>query len=116
MHPEVRAYLEQLPTMQRERLEQLRKLVFHLVPEAEEGFSYQMPSYKYKGKPLIYFASFSKHIGCYALPNTHSRFSEQLSGYKQGKGSVQFPHHQELPYDLIGKMILFRNHEILQAG
>ena len=81
------------------------KLVF---PEAQERISYGMPAYKMNGKPLVYFAGFKNHIGFYALPTAHSQFAEALSGYKQGKGSVQFPLNKPVPVDLIGRIVAFR--------
>lgn len=83
-----------------------------LVPSASEGFSYGMPAYKFKNKPLVYFAAFKEHIGVYALPSTHIAFDEALSAYKRGKGSVQFPHDQPLPMDVIGAMIEFNADKI----
>src|SRR5438034_7583871 len=33
---------------------------------------------------------------------------EELSRYKKGKGSVQFPMDQPIPYDLMRRIVLFR--------
>lgn len=38
-------------------------------------------------------------------------FANELSKYKQGKGSVQFPLTEPIPYDLIERMVLFRVEE-----
>lgn len=91
-------------------LEKLRAIVMDSVPEAVESIAYGMPAYKTQGKPLVYFAAFKKHIGFYALPSGHSEFSQALSGYKQGKGSVQFP-IDDVPFDLIRSIVLFRKRE-----
>jgi len=89
-------------------LAQIRSIVRETAPNAEEGFAYQMPSYKLNGKPLVYFAAFKNHVGLYATPTGHEAFKEKLAGYKQGKGSVQFPLHQPIPYDLIREIVAFR--------
>jgi len=34
-----------------------------------------------------------------------------LASYKQGKGSVQFPHNQPLPEDLIRRIVRYRKEE-----
>ena len=65
------------------------------------------------GKPLVYFAGFKNHIGFYATPTGHEQFSKELSNYKQGKGSVQFPLEKEVPFDLIKKIVEFRVKENL---
>ena len=50
-----------------------------------------MPAYKLNGKPLIYFAGYAKHIGLLRDAVSHAAFAEELSHYKQGKGSVRVP-------------------------
>jgi uncharacterized protein YdhG (YjbR/CyaY superfamily) len=75
-----------------------------------------MPAYKYKGKPLIYFAGYQHHIGLYATPQGHEAFARELSLYKQGKGSVQFPLNEKLPVELITKMILYRKESLDLPG
>lgn len=92
----------------RERLMTIRNIIRGVVPDAEESVSYGMPAYKLNGKPLVYFAAFPKHIGFYATPNGHEKFKSEFAAYKQGKGSVQFPHTEPLPEDLIRRVVLFR--------
>ena len=52
-----------------------------------------------------------RHIGFYATPTGHEEFKKELSVYKQGKGSVQFPIKDEIPYQLIRKIVKFRKNE-----
>jgi uncharacterized protein YdhG (YjbR/CyaY superfamily) len=92
----------------------MRQTIKEAAPDAEEVISYKMPAFKYHGM-LVYFAAYKKHIGFYALPTGHSEFKEELSVYKQGKGSVQFPLSQPLPLDLITKMVKFRVLENLKG-
>lgn len=91
-------------------LEQLRQTIKKAAPEAEEVISYKMPAFKYHGM-LVYFAAYKKHIGFYATPTGHSEFEKELSVYKQGKGSVQFPLTAPLPLDLITRIVKFRAQE-----
>jgi uncharacterized protein YdhG (YjbR/CyaY superfamily) len=111
MNP-VNQYIDQFAPEIGQRLTQIRELVKTAYPEAVESISYGMPAYKLDKKPLVYFAGYEKHIGIYALPFTHQQFANELAGFKQGKGSVQFPNSQELPLELIQKMIAFRAREI----
>lgn len=92
----------------------MRDLILKNAPGAEESISYGMPAYKIKGKALVYFAGYKKHIGFYATPTGHEAFKDALSIYKQGKGSVQFPLKQNLPVALIEKIVQFRTIEILR--
>lgn len=108
----VDSYLDSFSQETREVLVQLRDIILNAAPNLEEGISYGMPAYKYKKKLFVYFAGYKKHIGLYATPNTHEAFKEKLSSYKQGKGSVQFPLSQPIPFELIQEMIVFRRKEL----
>lgn len=96
-------------------LEQMRNTIKKVAPEAEEVISYNMPAFKYHGM-LVYFAAYKNHIGFYATPTGHSEFENELSIYKQGKGSVQFPLSQPLPLDLISRIVQFRVKENLKKN
>lgn len=88
-------------------LKQIRKTIKVAAPMSEELISYGMPAYKQNGI-LVYFAAFKNHIGFYATPTGHAAFVKQLSKYKQGKGSVQFPLDKKMPLTLITKIVKFR--------
>ncbi len=94
------------------KLTQLRELIHKLVPEISETISYQMPTFVLNGN-LVHFAGYKKHIGFYPAPSGISNFEEEISKYKYAKGSVQFPLNEELPIELISRIILFRVQENL---
>jgi uncharacterized protein YdhG (YjbR/CyaY superfamily) len=89
-------------------LNQLRKTIKAGAPGAEESISYGMAAYKYLDRPLVYFAGYENHIGLYATPTGHDAFKKELSVYKTGKGSVQFPIQEKLPVKLIERIVKFR--------
>ena len=101
-------YIADFPTETQAILEEIRATIQTVAPNADESISYGMPGYKLNGKPLVYFAAFKNHIGFYATPTGHAEFAEELSKYKQGKGSVQFPIDKPMPMDLITKIVKFR--------
>ena len=107
-------YILQFPPETQVILNKLRELIKTTAPDAIESISYGMPAYKTFKKPLVYFAGYDKHIGLYATPSGHSEFEKELSQYKQGKGSVQFPLDQPMPYDLIRRIVEFRVKENLE--
>ncbi|MBP9817746.1 DUF1801 domain-containing protein [Candidatus Shapirobacteria bacterium] len=107
----VEEYLEQFPADIGRILKQIRSLIKKLSAEAEESIGYGMPAYKLKGKPLVYFAAFKKHVGLYPTPSGIKEFEKELANYKSAKGSVQFPLDKPIPYDLIEKIIRFRVNE-----
>lgn len=109
---EVNQYISQFPEDVQQDLNKIREIILQEVPEAEEKISYGMPGYYLNGKPLVYFAGYKKHIGFYATPNGHEKFQKEFSKYKQGKGSVQFPLNEEIPYELIKKVVRYRRDNI----
>ena len=105
---EIEKYISQFPEEIQEILRKIRGLIKLNAANAEERMAYGMPAYKINKKPLVYFAAFKNHIGVYATPAGHSEFKEELSRYKQGKGSVQFPIDRPIPYELIERIVKFR--------
>lgn len=105
---EIDTYILQFPKNVQEILSNIRTIIKDNAPDAIELISYGMPGYKTNKKPLVYFAAYKNHIGFYATPSGHIEFQEELSKYKQGKGSVQFPLDQPIPYDLIERIVKFR--------
>lgn len=104
-------YISRFPKEIKLILKKVRKTIKENAPEAVENISYGMPAYKTYGKVLVYFAAFKNHIGFYATPSGHTEFSKELSKYKQGKGSVQFPIDKPIPFDLIAQIVKFRAFE-----
>jgi uncharacterized protein YdhG (YjbR/CyaY superfamily) len=105
---EIDTYIMQFPEDVREILQKIRKLIKDNAIDAEELFAYGMPAYKLNKKPLVYFAAYKNHIGFYATPTGHTKFHNELSKYKQGKGSVQFPLDKPIPYQLIEQIVKYR--------
>lgn len=101
-------YIKTFPKETQKHLEKIRKIIKKKAPDAIESISYSMPAYKTNKKPLVYFAGYKNHIGFYATPSGHTMFSDELSKYKQGKGSVQFPLDKPIPFDLIAQIVEFR--------
>jgi uncharacterized protein YdhG (YjbR/CyaY superfamily) len=110
----VNEYIKSFPKPTKVLLKQVREVIKETAPEAEEFIGYGMPAYKLNKKPLVYFAGYEKHIGFYATPNGHEKFAKELSKYKQGKGSVQFPINAPMPLTLIKKIVVFRVKENLK--
>ena len=93
-------------------LQRVRMTIRKAAPDAKETISYQMPAFILNGN-LVYFAGFKNHIGFYPIPTGVEKFKKELAVYKQGKGSVQFPLDNPVPYGLISKIVKFRVKENL---
>ena len=105
-------YISGFPKEIQKILEQVRSVIKQAAPKAEETISYGMPAFKYNGI-LVYFAAFKNHIGFYALPSGNAAFKKELSVYKTGKGSIQFPLDKPMPVRLISNIVKLRVKENL---
>ncbi len=102
-------YFADFPPETQTALEAVRAAIKKAAPEAVECIAYAMPAFKMPdGKPLVYYAGYKNHVGFYATPTGHAAFSDELSKYKQGKGSAQFPLTEPMPVDLIERIAAFR--------
>lgn len=104
-------YIETFPKDVQSILERMRQTIQKAAPEAVEAISYQMPTFKLNGKNLVHFAGYKNHIGFYPVPSGIKAFKKELSQYKGGKGSVQFPLDKPVPYELVKKIVIFRVNE-----
>ncbi len=113
-------YIAAQPEAQARLLRELRKAILEAVPDATEMFNYGVPAFALvqngKQEQQIMIGSFKNHVGIYPHPTTIVQFEKELSRYKQGKGSVQFPLDQPIPHDLIVEMVRFRKGELDREG
>ena len=96
-------------------LRRIRQTRRDAAPCAVEAISYQRPTFKLNGRNLVHFAAFKSHIGFYPIPSGIEAFKEELSPYKQGKGSVQFPLDKPVPYGLVERIVKYRVKEELET-
>jgi len=100
-------YLSAFPASTKKFLQQVQKTIKQAAPDAEELISYNMPAFKLNGM-LVFYAGYDNHIGFYPTPSGIEAFKKELSGYKQAKGSVQFPLDEPMPLDLITRIVKYR--------
>jgi uncharacterized protein YdhG (YjbR/CyaY superfamily) len=107
-------YIRSFPPDVQKILEQLRKTIREVAPEADEAISYGMPTFKLNGN-LVHFAAFKSHIGFYPTPSGIEAFEKELAPYKHAKGSVQFPINKPVPLDLVRKIVKYRVKESITS-
>jgi uncharacterized protein YdhG (YjbR/CyaY superfamily) len=98
-------YLASFPPAARAVLEEVRRTIHRAAPEAEEAISYQIPTFKLDGKPVVYFAGWKHHISLYPVPEADGATAERLARYQTGKGTLRFPLDQPVPYDLVAQVV-----------
>ena len=94
-------YIGSFPADVREVLEEVRRTVRAVVPEAGEKISYQIPTVTLDGKALLYFSGWKEHIALYPIPPVDDALAAEIEPYRSGKGTLKFPLKQPIPYDLI---------------
>jgi uncharacterized protein YdhG (YjbR/CyaY superfamily) len=106
-------YLSQVSGEQRVELEKLRKTIKSVAPDTDETISYQMPTFKYKGKGLVGFAAFKDHCSFFPYSSgTLDDYKDELSSFKTSKGTIQFTTDNPLPAGLVKKIVKSRLEEI----
>ena|SRR4030067_1739586 len=102
-------YIAKFPKNVRDVLEELMRVIRESAPKAEETISYGMPAFKLNGKSLVFFAAWKNHVGFYPGGSSAiEAFKEELSPFKQAKGTVQFQLDEPIPLDLVKKIVKFR--------
>lgn len=101
-------YIAGFPSNVRKILQKIRTTIQAAAPHATEAISYQIPTLKLNGKNLIHFAAFKHHVSVYPAPRGADEFKDELAEYKGGKGTVQFPLDQPVPYKLIERIVKFK--------
>lgn len=106
-------YLRQFDAELQTKLSKIRKLIHDLAPGVTESLSYQIPTFKLKGKTLVHFAAFKHHIGFYPTPSAIISFKDKLGEYKTSKGAIQFPIKEDLPMEIIKEIVRYRVAEVM---
>lgn len=91
-------YIQAQPQLQQQYLEQIRTIAREIVPEGDEVISYQIPTMKLDGKPVVYFSAYEHHVGMYPLPQP---VPHELEPFVHGKGTMRFALDKPLPEPLI---------------
>jgi uncharacterized protein YdhG (YjbR/CyaY superfamily) len=107
-YKDIDSYIASYPEEVQVILRKMRATIRAAAPKAEEAIRYGLPTFRLNGKNLVHFGGFKKHIGFYPTPSGTSTFQKELSKYKAGKGSIQFPLDQPMPWPLITKIVKFR--------
>jgi uncharacterized protein YdhG (YjbR/CyaY superfamily) len=106
---EVDAYLAALDEPKRSSLEQLRRTIREVLPQAQEGMSYGLPAFRVDGKVIVGFAAFKNHLSY--LPHSGSvlpALERELGDYRQTKGSLHFPIDAPLAPELVRLLVATR--------
>jgi uncharacterized protein YdhG (YjbR/CyaY superfamily) len=97
-------YLAGLPDDVRLRLEEVRRVVHEVVPDAGETISYAMPTFTLDDLPLLHVAAWKKHIGVYPLPAMDDDLARAVEPYRGAKDTFRLP-LDDVPYELFERVL-----------
>ena len=103
---DIDAYIAALPEPKRETLQEMRRRILEIVPDAEQKISYNMPAFAINGKVVAGFAAFKNHLAY--LPHSGRVFTgleKELEGFVRTPGSLHFEVDTPLSRELIAALI-----------
>ena len=101
-------YLERVPEPARTTLNKVRAVIRSVAPpEATEGISYGIPTFKYKGM-LASFGAFSDHCSLFPGAGPTIEFKSELKNFQTSKGTIRFAPSKPLPATLLKKLVKAR--------
>ena len=102
-------YINAQPSEIATRLSSIRELFHKVVPGTKESIRYDMPAFTVGGDHL-YISAYKHHIGMYPMYGIAELDSEMLPYRGKGtKDALHFSHIDQLPLDLIRKIIIAKN-------
>lgn len=96
----IAAYFASLTPETREILTDVQSAIHQVIPDGEDVISYDIPTIKVDGKPVIYYSAWSDHIAIYPLPRDE-KLAEEIGPFVHGKGTLRFDLGKPIPLPLI---------------
>lgn len=94
-------YIASFPEGVQDVLQEVRRRCLAAVPGAEEAISYGIPTLKFEGHHVVYFAGWKHHLSMYPVPTGDPEFQQAIDPYRAAKGTLRFPLNKPIPYELI---------------
>ena len=89
----------------RDRLEDIRRPIRTVIPDAGEKISYDMATFTVGGKALVYLAGWKHHISVYPVPAGDDQFEQAVARYRVEKGTLKLPLSEPVPHELIERLV-----------
>jgi uncharacterized protein YdhG (YjbR/CyaY superfamily) len=97
----------------RATLAHLRSVIAAVAPAAEEGRSYGMPAFRYRGRPLVAFQAAARHGGFYPMsPALIEAHATELAEFDTSKGTIRFTPDRPIPDELVRTIVRERLAEL----
>jgi uncharacterized protein YdhG (YjbR/CyaY superfamily) len=107
----VTEYINAAPKEAQQKLKEIRAILKKVAPGATETLKWGSPVFEEK-RILFAYTAFKSHLNFMPTQSSLTPFKEELSEYKTGKDTVQFPYNKPLPKALIQKIATHRAKEV----
>lgn len=106
-------YIDQFPVETQHTLTVLLTSLSEVVPEAEKGLKWGVPTFTYN-RILFTVAAFKNHINLYPTPATIHAFKAKLTTISTTKSAIQLPLSEPLPLELIREIATYRLRDVIE--
>lgn len=105
--PRIDAHIDAVPDPHVQALlQRLREVIATAAPEAVEGWSYAMPAFRYRDRPLVAFAGAKAWAGFYPMSGELvERHHADLAGFSTAKGTIRITPESGVPEELVATIV-----------
>lgn len=104
-------YINSSPKEAQEKLRELLMVLKDVAPQAKEAVKWGAPVLEEK-RILFSFSAYKTHLNFMPTRRTLQHFTKELTGYKTGIDTIQFPYDKPLPKELIRKIAQHRAKDV----
>jgi uncharacterized protein YdhG (YjbR/CyaY superfamily) len=106
-------YLATLPPEQSAAFERIREVVLDVIPDADQGTSYGMAAFTYRGRPLLAVRAWAHHLAIYPCSgHVVDAVADQLEASQLARGTVRFSADAPVPEPVLRRIVELRADEI----
>jgi uncharacterized protein YdhG (YjbR/CyaY superfamily) len=106
-------YIASLPAEQSSAFERIRDVVLDVIPDADQGTSYGMAAFTYRGRPLLAVRAWTHHMAIYPCSgHVVDKVAEQLDASQLARGTVRFSADDPVPEAVLRQIVELRADEI----
>ena len=111
----VEEYIKSFPKEVQEKLREIRATLKEVAPNAVEKIKWGSPVFE-EQRILFSYNAFKTHLNFMPTRSSLKPFRNELTEYKTGLDTIQFPYDKPLPKTLIKKIAVYRRNDVLENG
>lgn len=100
-------YIDAAPEEAREKLREIRAILKRAAPKARETIKWGSPVFE-EERILFSYTAHKSHLNFMPTGPAMEPFKQELTKYKTGKDTIQFPYDKPLPNALIRRLATYR--------